>query len=895
LSPGEQASLDQIESGLRDDESDSRYAINAPTPKQADPVAGEQGGRPGFARDDWAGANKYANKAGQAQKAASFMSKNKKWIFGGATGLGILIPIVAFFAWMMLFKNVHIKNLYVTYRWAQFNRGMSKALKAQLKYAKETPGANANGGADSTISPTDAPDDTIKKANAEELGPDKLDPDDTTKIEAEAKKVTSLEQSVEGASDKTLRESGAGRSVAAAEGTGDTPEEKSKSAKEKAKTNVDDELSRPGGDNAPDAPDSVRDAVDEAKRAEEGGKPPAQAAAEASDKFLSRQGLAGAAQKIQGVGALVTFYCLFRDIYVSAKDQINKIIIGGAVSTSQQVNKTADCQKKGNCDTNQIAAVAEKFDDGEKSFTETCGYARATQSSNPDCEEINPQFAVNGLAERVGGAGEETIKVADTILDPPKVFGFDAIGDTCGFVNGTAGQVTLTLIGGGGFLLSGASWQTAGQALASGATQFAGTAGGKALIAHTIMTYGGSLYKDLSPFDMGNLTDMGNMATASGSCATAWCPQVSDVQAAKLDQEYRTERIAANSKRSVFEKFFDTQSPDSISSRVVLNAPATPKAAIGRIKTVFASISNPIRLNIALGKNSLALVKPQSAYAAADNGAVAYGLSGKVTVPPNLLTDTSYADIISWGKSRDLSSLESKYKKCGGDESESFDAKVGSDDRTCFWDNLDDDGKMFFQYKYAQNVAYKTALVYNKQTNISGAADGAVGGAVSGAASAANPERNTDTSDPAKYPCPAGTTRSVQPAKAGASASAQEFKVGLCDIGNMTVNASAAQAFLDMKNAAAADGIILGGGGYRSYTEQISLRIAHGCGGANLYNRACKGSPPTAVPGRSMHEVGLAVDFKMNSGVFQWLKANAGRFGIFNLPSESWHWSTTGG
>ena len=28
---------------------------------------------------------------------------------------------------------------------------------------------------------------------------------------------------------------------------------------------------------------------------------------------------------------------------------------------------------------------------------------------------------------------------------------------------------------------------------------------------------------------------------------------------------------------------------------------------------------------------------------------------------------------------------------------------------------------------------------------------------------------------------------------------------------------------------------------------------------------------------------------------FVWLAANAGRFGFSNLPSEPWHWSTTGG
>jgi LAS superfamily LD-carboxypeptidase LdcB len=61
-------------------------------------------------------------------------------------------------------------------------------------------------------------------------------------------------------------------------------------------------------------------------------------------------------------------------------------------------------------------------------------------------------------------------------------------------------------------------------------------------------------------------------------------------------------------------------------------------------------------------------------------------------------------------------------------------------------------------------------------------------------------------------------------------------------------------------------------------------------------------SPPTARPGRSLHERGLAVDFNCRGELvdsradpcFRWLDANAARFGLYNLPSEPWHWSVTG-
>lgn len=97
--------------------------------------------------------------------------------------------------------------------------------------------------------------------------------------------------------------------------------------------------------------------------------------------------------------------------------------------------------------------------------------------------------------------------------------------------------------------------------------------------------------------------------------------------------------------------------------------------------------------------------------------------------------------------------------------------------------------------------------------------------------------------------------------------------------------------------------IILSGWGYRSTEEQINLRINH-CGetGFAIFDGpspAC--FPPTARPLHSEHEKGLAIDFTENGLIlnsaspgFLWLQQNAAAYGFFNLPSEPWHWSTTG-
>ena len=118
------------------------------------------------------------------------------------------------------------------------------------------------------------------------------------------------------------------------------------------------------------------------------------------------------------------------------------------------------------------------------------------------------------------------------------------------------------------------------------------------------------------------------------------------------------------------------------------------------------------------------------------------------------------------------------------------------------------------------------------------------------------------------------------------------------------VNKSIASSVAAMVDAASAAGIPLSGGGFRDPASQITLREAH-CGPTHydIYEKpASQCTPPTAVPGRSMHERGLALDLKYNGSLitsrsnpgFQWLAANAARYGFYNLPSEPWHWSTNG-
>jgi probable HAF family extracellular repeat protein len=120
----------------------------------------------------------------------------------------------------------------------------------------------------------------------------------------------------------------------------------------------------------------------------------------------------------------------------------------------------------------------------------------------------------------------------------------------------------------------------------------------------------------------------------------------------------------------------------------------------------------------------------------------------------------------------------------------------------------------------------------------------------------------------------------------------------------LTVNAAIADQIEGLLAAAEADGLSLTGHGHRDHARQIALRRAH-CGTSYyaIYQMAAGScSPPTARPGRSMHERGLAIDFSCDEMLirshsnrcYQWLAAHAADSGLYNLPSEAWHWSTNG-
>lgn len=126
----------------------------------------------------------------------------------------------------------------------------------------------------------------------------------------------------------------------------------------------------------------------------------------------------------------------------------------------------------------------------------------------------------------------------------------------------------------------------------------------------------------------------------------------------------------------------------------------------------------------------------------------------------------------------------------------------------------------------------------------------------------------------------------------------------IVSVRGIQVHQSVAANVEQMLAAAQAAGVSLSGGGYRSSAGQIEVR-KNNCGTSDYAvweMPASQCRPPTARPGTSQHEKGLAIDFTHNGRLirsrsnagYQWLANNASTYGFKNLPSEPWHWSTTG-
>jgi hypothetical protein len=151
--------------------------------------------------------------------------------------------------------------------------------------------------------------------------------------------------------------------------------------------------------------------------------------------------------------------------------------------------------------------------------------------------------------------------------------------------------------------------------------------------------------------------------------------------------------------------------------------------------------------------------------------------------------------------------------------------------------------------------------------------------------------------------------QAAQQAAQAAASGIQDPPGGLATVscpggGSITIAGDIRAPVQRLVDDAAADGVPICGNGYRDPQDQINLRRQH-CGSSYyaIYQAPSSScSPPTAKPGSSLHEQGLAIDFTCGGGgtvgygdeCYYWLQSNSEEYGLYNLPSEPWHYSVNG-
>lgn len=113
------------------------------------------------------------------------------------------------------------------------------------------------------------------------------------------------------------------------------------------------------------------------------------------------------------------------------------------------------------------------------------------------------------------------------------------------------------------------------------------------------------------------------------------------------------------------------------------------------------------------------------------------------------------------------------------------------------------------------------------------------------------------------------------------------FQIKLVKIDNKPIEILTAKAFIEMKNAAFKENISLKiSEGFRTYKEQ---EYFYNC----YITQKCNSGIKAAKPGFSNHQLGTALDIKLDSNglVYKWLSKNANNFEFYQtIKEEPWHW-----
>lgn len=339
--------------------------------------------------------------------------------------------------------------------------------------------------------------------------------------------------------------------------------------------------------------------------------------------------------------------------------------------------------------------------------------------------------------------------------------------------------------------------------------------------------------------------------------------------------------------KGTFAKYFSLNNPWSVTSSYVATMPSTPQGLVSSLQNFTQKLGTVFLPSSWLQPASVFAHHAAAADYDPTYGTTQWGYSpaeiDKLANNPsfNLNNNANYVEAR-------MSALDGKYAKCFDADQDQYTAnKLATGD--CSAESLSSDDALHYRVYKGLDAATVDILTQDiAHPKADTLTDDGGGGAI-----------NTDivVGDTSGETCNAGTDGGVGDGYAGGKL----YKIRLCIVAGMDVNSQVATNVDQMVKDAGSQGLKLTGGGFRTMEEQIALRRAHGCG--DIYNASANScSPPTARPGYSNHQMGLAVDLNCNGSLirshsspcFVWLAQHAGQYGFKNLPSEAWHWSIDG-
>lgn len=420
--------------------------------------------------------------------------------------------------------------------------------------------------------------------------------------------------------------------------------------------------------------------------------------------------------------------------------------------------------------------------------------------------------------------------------------------------------------------------------------------------------------------ELGNIAAIGGRLSANDAAIATGGRVLSTGEFAALQQRYKATEDAEFLQRSFFARTLDLKDDRTLAARMILNSPVrgSPEATFTNVAKIALNVPATIASNL---NPFAAKVQAQEA-SEYDFGVDPYGFSAAELDDENFADPYAIADYVEeiidpvTGKRR-LQDLNDKYGDCFANriDPNTFKLIVGE---TPSYEQVRkpecNDGSrdlLFYRYYLMDFTTIKSMACY-EGVDESACEEIGFGGPGSGA-TATTPTGSADPGqDTSSMQCPTGTEDGGVQQDYGPGGTAT-VKIRVCGIPPGTsasgipassgVNASIAAQTLAMFEAMRAAGMSPAGTSFRSYQDQQRLREQN-CPNP-VTSRASACSPPTAKPGSSMHEVGLAIDFKNmcypnatcrpgSNDRYDWLMANASTYGFQKLSTEAWHWSVTG-